>query len=69
MASDFGLQEQKKDSLVESSGSKRRKMIVNAIADDFLDESALVNVRNVSPDGITPIKKQYALGHDSSNSF
>ena len=44
-------------------------MIVNAIADDFLDESALVNVRNVSPDGITPIKKQYALGQGSSNSF
>ena len=56
MASDFGLQEKKKDSLNNSS-SKRRKMIVNANADDFLDESALVNVRNISPDGITPIKK------------
>ena len=56
MASDFGLQEKKKDSLNNSS-SKRRKMIVNANADDFLDESALVNVRNISPGGITPIKK------------
>ena len=46
-------------------------MIVNANADDFLDESALVNVRNISPDGISPIKTQYALGgqNGGGNSF
>ena len=44
-------------------------MIVNANTDDFLDESALVNVRNVSPGGITPIKKQYALGQSIGHSF